>query len=116
MTKEALTLALEALEKYARDFGSSDLSVKAMYVVRQALAQPEQAPVELVKQFSLLLWDYQELERAFEKATGGKLVRKSNTPQRTWVGLADEEVEDSYNPDYKAQTRAIEAKLKEKNT
>ena len=40
MTKEALTLALEALEKYARDFGSSDLSVKAMYVARQALAQP----------------------------------------------------------------------------
>ena len=39
---EALTLALETLEKYARDFGLSDLSVKAMYVVRQALAQPEQ--------------------------------------------------------------------------
>ena len=46
MTKdEALKLALEALEKYARDFGSNDLTVKAMYVVRQALAQPEQEPV-----------------------------------------------------------------------
>ena len=40
MTKdEALKLALEALEKYAHDFGSSDLSVKAMYVARKTLAQ-----------------------------------------------------------------------------
>ena len=51
------------------------------------MAQPEQEPVALEEKFSLLLWDYQELERAFEKVTGGKWVRKSNTPQRTWVGL-----------------------------
>jgi hypothetical protein len=37
-------------------------------------------------------------------------------PQRTWVGLTQEEIEDSYNADYKVQTKAIEAKLKEKNT
>jgi len=36
--------------------------------------------------------------------------------QRQWVGLTLEEVQDSYNPDYQAQTRAVEAKLKEKNT
>ena len=36
--------------------------------------------------------------------------------KRTWVGLTLEEVQDSYNADYQAQTRAIEAKLKEKNT
>lgn len=35
--------------------------------------------------------------------------------QREWVGLTLEEVQDSYNPDYQAQTRAIEAKLKQKN-
>ena len=34
---------------------------------------------------------------------------------RPWVGLEIEEVQDSYNADYQAQTRAIEAKLKEKN-
>ena len=39
-----------------------------------------------------------------------------NKEERTWVGLTQEEIEDSYNADYKAQTRAIEAKLKEKNT
>jgi len=35
---------------------------------------------------------------------------------RTWVGLTQEEIEDSYVPNYQEQTRAIEAKLKEKNT
>lgn len=38
------------------------------------------------------------------------------TPQRTWVGLTQEEIENSYVPNYQEQTRAIEAKLKEKNT
>lgn len=33
-----------------------------------------------------------------------------------WVGLTQEEVEDSYNADYKVQTKTIEALLKEKNT
>ena len=32
-----------------------------------------------------------------------------------WVGLTEEEVQDSYNKDYQAQTRAIEQLLKEKN-
>jgi hypothetical protein len=36
-------------------------------------------------------------------------------PEREWIGLTQEEIEDSYNADYKAQTRDIEAKLKEKN-
>jgi len=45
----------------------------------------------------------------------GKIIHNSSPPQRTWVGLTQEEIEDSYNADYKAQTRAIEAKLKEKN-
>ena len=39
-----------------------------------------------------------------------------NKEERTWVGLTQEEIEDSYNADYKAQTRAIEAKLKERNS
>ena len=38
------------------------------------------------------------------------------SPQRTWIGLTDEEI---YSIDWKAEpnyARAIEAKLKEKNT
>ena len=33
-----------------------------------------------------------------------------------WVGLTQEEIEDSYNADYKVQTKAIEQALKERNT
>jgi len=36
--------------------------------------------------------------------------------EREWVGLTQEEIENSYVPNYQEQTRAIEAKLKEKNT
>ena len=38
------------------------------------------------------------------------------TAQRPWQGLEIEEVQDSYNSDYQAQTRAIEKLLKERNT
>ena len=90
--------------------------------IKKALAQPE--PVALEEKFSLLLWDYQELERAFEKVTGGKWVRKSNTPQRTWVGLTDEEIKEIIGPygdaPIKGYTRKlfdqIEAALRSKNT
>ena len=73
----------------------------------------------LEEKFSLLLWDYQELERAFEKVTGGKWVRKSNTPQRTWVGLTDEETETlihRFDGDPHTLLDEVNARLKEKNT
>lgn len=73
-------------------------------------AQPEQEPVALEEKFSLLLWDYQELERAFEKVTGGKWVRKSNTPQRK--PLTDDELSDIWfkqSTDWMEFARAIEA-------
>ena len=35
--------------------------------------------------------------------------------QRQWVGLEIEEVQDSYNSNYQAQTRAVEKLLKERN-
>ena len=78
--------------------------------------QPEQEPVALVERFSLLLWDYQELERAFEKATGGKWIRKSNTPQRTWVGLTGFEQKELMAMNARDAVFATEAKLREKNT
>ena len=38
---DALKLALEALEEYAHSFGANDLSIKAMYVAREALSSPD---------------------------------------------------------------------------
>ena len=115
MTKdEALKLALAAME------GADEIDVDmqaAITAIKEALAQPE--PVALEEKFSLLLWDYQELERAFEKVTGGKWVRKSNTPQRTWVDLSDEEIETlihRFDGDPHTLLDEVNARLKEKNT
>ena len=120
MTQEVLKLALEALEQWHFGCGAGSASHDdAVAAIKKALeqpryleipgmridpvtgnfgigslpAQPQQEPVALEEKFSLLLWDYQELERAFEKVTGGKWVRKSNTPQRIWVGLTPEQVQ-----------------------
>jgi hypothetical protein len=59
-----------------------------------------------------------QLKRALEKLLKAEreLIQSWKTSQRTWVGLEIEEVQDSYNSDYQAQTRAVEAKLKERNT
>ena len=76
------------------------------------LFNPKQEPVAFEEKFSLLLWDYQELERAFEKITGGKWIRKSNTPQRTWIGLTDDDLRQIIL----VAIGVAEAKLKEKNT
>lgn len=43
-------------------------------------------------------------------------IQSDDLSIKSWVGLTQEEIEDSYNADYKAQTRAIERLLKEKNT
>ena len=116
--REALKLALEALEKYAHDFGSSDLSVKAMYVVRQALAQPKQERVEWGVD-----WNKDGSCVSIIKRTpngGIEVVAVEYGPQRTWVGLTDEEIKDCFKitPDQHLPWhiyQRIEAKLKEKN-
>ena len=41
--------------------------------------------------------------------------QQAEPPQRQWVGLEIEEVQDSYNSDYQSQTRAVEKLLKERN-
>ena len=131
MTKdEALKLALEALEKYARDFGSNDLTVKAMYVVRQALAQPEQEPVAWIykgeKSFDGNKYsDEYELTASKQVALWKDKNAKPlyTTPQQR-KPLSDEEAQQTFakhNCTISTHlagilARAIEAKLKEKNT
>ena len=44
-----------------------------------------------------------------------ELWEAAQQPQRPWVGLEIEEVQDSYNSDYQSQTRAVEKLLKERN-
>ena len=117
MSKEAMKLALEALEgSVTPDFlvGQKEKKDKAITAIKEALAQPEQEPVEwgvdwgkdgnsvsIIKRLTdgnieVLAWEY-----------------APHLPQRTWVGLTDEEIEDCYKQG--GIGRAIQM-LKEKNT
>ena len=109
MTKdEALKLALKALEQYAEYEGETRAANEAITAIKEALAQPEQ------EQFAL--------KHRIAELEGAVIGLQA---QRTWVGLTDEEI-DALHIEVKVQLmgtfdtkdiyRAIEAKLKEKNT
>jgi len=127
MTQEALKLALEALQSadklingsgtsggllycmdaYYSDCFDADPIVKqideAVAAIKEALAQPEQKPVA---KYSDIVSD------------GGLDPRNTIPPQRTWVGLTDEEVFEICNSNYSRDSdlvQMIEAKLKQKN-
>jgi hypothetical protein len=97
--KEALKLALEALEsgvdtqigRVAWTEYDSCLISDAITAIKEVLAQPEQEPV-------------------------GFFDSKLNPIQRTWVGLTEDEAFACKGRDYFETYRAIEAKLRSKNT
>jgi hypothetical protein len=119
MTKdEALRLAWDALEDIGDEWGfTSQRTVpkrkEALTAIKEALAQPEQEPVgEIVD----------AIEGAFKCSftkmlpVGTKLY--TTPPQRTWVGLTDEDRFELAKAQYGWEDLlfAAEAKLKEKNT
>jgi hypothetical protein len=144
MTKdEALKLALEALENIKNDPFKFDLKNgidKAITAIKEALAQPEQKSVAMADYMALTekyvaLKAAQPEQERFLVATIGNWGRvewvdgvfpslgdKMYSAPRTWVGLTDEEVEDFVSALWPVGAgagkllRAIEAKLKEKNT
>ena len=111
---EALKLALEALELHLTHYEHGCVYLDpAVTAIKEALAQPEQKPV------------------AWMDADGNvsdnndhncfPIPLYTTPPQRTWVGLTDEEVDECYYwKDCQWTTdelvRHVEAKLKEKNT
>ena len=112
MTKdEALKLALEALEPLVRraaPWGELDWlnGRKAITAIKEALAQPEQD------------WKIHPKE----DAPLVKWAKEQTPPQRTWVGLTDEELQpiaDEYRILFgswvKDFAQAIETKLRSKN-
>jgi hypothetical protein len=108
MTKdEALRLALEALG-WTDEWRPQGLKEEAITAIKEALAQPEQPKVRTGNC----------LRVGVCASEGHKIA-----PQRTWVGLTDEEIWEWFR-DNTALTnesgirivRAIEAKLKDKNT
>jgi hypothetical protein len=122
MTQEALKLALEAMELCN---GAETVDGVVIYTdkeiaaIKEALAQPEQEPVAWVV--------YSSAENDIVWADKGKRL-KQNTPlyttppQRTWVGLTDDEIAQGWKESWVAEQAwqsAVwwaEEKLKERNT
>jgi len=127
MSREAMQLALEALEDandVARmEFSDENYYSEAINALRQAL-KTEQEPVAFINV------EKQKLEWA--KLTSWhtptivnlpKIPLYTAPPKKRWVGLTDQEINSvCYKRDWTAPwtdetfARAIEAKLKEKNT
>ena len=121
MTKEALKLALEALERcvatcfdpYEHEqamSGSEHFVNQTITAIEEALAQPEQEPVVCDCDSPSWCKQYKKCNR---KMLG--FMPYVAQPQRTWVGLTDEEyakLAEEFGP---FPINQIEAKLKEKN-
>ena len=97
MTQEALKLALEALKTIdeAMPFPVAKLAQAA---IKEALAQPEQEPRNIRERWNIEI-DGDDLLVCFndhEKSEGCHYERyvpaTTTPPQRTWVGLTDEEI------------------------
>ena len=117
MTKdEALKLALETLESIQTVYPCETVG-RRITAIKEALAQPEQEPVA---------WQWLGSAHFRKKLPKNADITAWNSlysaPQRTWVGLTDEDVDEAARCCVKsgqsvnAAIRAIEAKLRSKNT
>ena len=125
--KEALKLALEALKKVYDNVSFYGEVREAIAAIKEALAQPEQEPVEFEE------WHKENYMQSLEKygeiyknnhvrcRHQGWLGAQSPPPQRTWVGMTeDEAIELLPEGDWEIEStldfaQAIEAKLRSKN-
>ena len=120
--KEALKLALEALEMFC-EHGAILRPIETRDAIKEALAQPEQEPVAYGMWDTMLGYGGRMMMVRLDKGQDGCTVPLYATPpQRTWVGLTDEEVlkfrdivPNTLGYDLIEFAQAIEAKLKEKN-
>ena len=141
MSREAMKLALEALEYIEHNYMSLPASAeKAIIALKQALEQPEPEP------------DRKAFERYWKKTRGEKksdrelkrhqlqpqvyiqdsanrhwvtwqaATKKASPPKREWQGLTDEEIDEGQRQSwvdkqaFESAAWWAEAKLKEKNT
>jgi hypothetical protein len=122
--RKAAEMALEFVEWFASDDHSIRPNYKAPEIaeaLRQALAQPEQEPVGYVTIENISSWAQVPSIKWFKKPTEGPLY--TAPPKREWVGLTDDDLKplcDEWRIMYGGYVndfaKAIEAKLKEKNS
>ncbi len=116
MTKdEALRLALEYVELVPDDrYSAEHIDQDALITTIKAALEAKDEPVGVFREDDDIghvdLMPHQQM-----KLKDGDLVY-TTPPQRTWVALTDEEISDCMEMSIQKTCRAIEAKLKEKNT
>ena len=138
---EALKLALEFIEqinKYGWKYKFEAQMYEAITAIKEALAQPEQEPV--VESFMVHMYNfgykaghhdtvegqYIDLDRRDMGTYHSDIVAErvedvgyhTTPPQRTWVGLTDEEIETlihRFDGDPHTLLDEVNARLKEKN-
>jgi hypothetical protein len=144
MTQEALKLALEALEYWDVHGKLHQPTEEAITAIKEALAQPEQEPVAwLITDEKINSLQVDSIQRLVDRARHAhmtdiklringqdewhqadwlKHLTRTTPPQRTWVGLTDDEIAHGWKESWvteQAWQSAVwwaEAKLKEKNT
>ena len=108
MKDAALKLALEALKKSTDNFPANVQHSNAITAIEAALAQPAQEPITILTSAGYIADEDDDIQ----------------VYQRPWVDLTDEEIESAYwdymeiatQNGFEKTVKAIEAKLKEKNT
>ena len=121
MSKEAMKLALEALENFEKAGLATLKTIDAITALKQALEQPEPEPVEChtCKGLGRIYMGCGSWIHCDTCNTTGKATTQ---PKREWQGLTDEEIDEGQRQswvDKQAFESAVwwaEAKLKEKNT
>ena len=131
MSIEAMKQALEAFESIPEDVegylpeSCTDAVIALRTAIRKALAQPD---VDRRSTESKETFDQQEPVAYTGNGTAGREADVKPTgfffqmpPQRTWVGLTDEDKQNAFDDTQEGGgfwefADAIEAKLKEKNT
>ena len=119
MEREALKLALEALTIQSDRVTEIGKKREAITAIKEALAQPAQEPVAFEEWLSKQHGDPEEI--GFLQALHIAYISGQDSiitpPQRTWVGLTDEEFQLIYDMGRTptGMMEMVEAKLKEKN-
>jgi hypothetical protein len=133
MTQEALKLALEALEESKTNNDTMefhDRKNKAITAIKEALAQTELCkygqepasctsnPMDCQCAIDASLAQTKEPDDIASILACRDMLDAQPVPQRTWVGLTDEEMKELWENKgwYVTMYKAVEAKLKEKNT
>jgi len=112
MSREAMQMALEALESDPLSHAGLVSRKQAIAALRQAL-ETEQEPVAWISEGG----DVSRSKRYMDEMGFKCNPLYTAPPKREWVGLTDDEMEALFlNEDGVRFARYIEAKLREKNT